>query len=286
MGRSVCPGRLMKRDMLPEKLYGIIGYPLGHSLSPTLHNWAFDQTGVAAVYMAWPLPPERLESFVRAVRVLPVSGVSVTIPHKQKVMQFVDRVSDLAGRVGAVNTLCLRKDGLFGDNTDVYGFMGPLKELSRIPESAFVLGAGGAARAVVIGLMELGVQEIFIANRTHERARDLAEEFGLNTVSWPERYKCSAELLVNATPLGMAGKSQEKSPLPGACFSPNQTVYDLVYNPLRTRFLRDAEHCGCRTIDGLSMFIHQAAAQFRLWTGREFSFDGAMSLLASLLYGQ
>jgi len=234
--------------------------------------------------MAWPTPKERLGDFIVSARTLPISGVSVTIPHKQKVMGFLDGVSDRAKAVGAVNTLYWQEGALLGENTDVYGFMGPLKGLSRMPGSALVLGSGGAARAVISGLKELGVREIFAANRTHERALSLARDFGISAVPWEDRHKCVAELLVNATSLGMAGDEQDLSPLSETCLSPNQTVYDLVYNPLQTRFLRDAEHSGCRTIDGLSMFIHQAAAQFRLWTGKDFSLDQGTALLASILY--
>ena len=270
--------------VVPEKLYGIIGYPLGHSLSPALHNWAFGELGVAGVYMAWPLPQENLEDFIVSARTLPISGVSVTIPHKRQVMEFLDGVSDRAGDVGAVNTLYWREGKLLGENTDVYGFMGPLKELSSPPKSALVLGSGGAARAVAAGLKELGVKEIFVTNRTHERALALARDLGINAVPWQDRHRCPAELLVNATSLGMAGDNQDLSPLSETCLSPNQVVYDLVYNPLQTRLLRDAEHSGCRTIDGLSMFIHQAAAQFKLWTGKELPIRQGTAFLASILY--
>ncbi len=272
------------RPMSDTPLYGIIGHPLGHTMSPPLHNWALEQAGLPGRYEAWPTQPGRLVDFMAQMRSRPISGASVTIPHKLAVMDHLDHVTDTARAVGAVNTLYWEGDKLAGHNTDAEGFAHPLSALPRPPRSALVLGAGGAARAVLAGLDVAGVPRVAVANRTLDRAEALAVEFEAAAVPWDERGRVQAELIVNTTPMGMAGALVDDSPLPeGHCLSPNQTVYDIVYNPLRTRLLRQAEDCGCPTIDGLSMFIHQAMGQFRLWTGREFDPTGARRLLMGLL---
>lgn len=270
--------------MVPDKLYGIIGHPLGHTLSPVLHNWAFGELGVPAVYLAWPLPPESLPDFLQAVRILPVSGASVTIPHKEKVHAGVDRLTDRARRIGAVNTLFWREGLLWGENTDVTGFMAPLTTLLHPLEPALVLGAGGACRAVLEGLKELGVREILLANRTRERAEALAREVpGVRVLDWEERHEPQPALVVNSTPLGMAGDMVGETPYDGARLRRDLTVYELIYNPLQTRLVREAKAAGCRIITGLDMFLGQGAEQFRLWTGREFARAKAREVLLAAL---
>jgi shikimate dehydrogenase len=243
----------------------------------------FGRTGFAGAFFAFPVPPKDLEDFVKAVRVLPIHGVAVTIPHKQSIMALLDEVTPFAEAVGAVNTLFWQDGKLMGDNTDVFGFLSPLKERGLRPASAMVLGAGGAARAVVAGLKELGVAEIFIANRTHEKAQDLAAFFKVTALPWDERGKASAELIVNTTALGMAGEGQELSPWPAGGFGGVKTAYDIVYNPLHTVFLKDAARAGVDTIDGLSMFVGQARQQFRIWTGGELPADEARTYLLEAL---
>lgn len=265
----------------PGTLYGIIGYPLGHSLSPLLHNWGFSQLGLDGMYMAWPLEQEKVADFITAARTLPIRGVSVTIPHKQTVLPLLDRVSDRARRLGAVNTLYWDRDALCGENTDVLGFLAPLR--GRSFSEALVLGAGGAARAVLAGLAELGVPRVRLANRTAARARELAAEFGVEPLPWEERAAVGADLIVNASPLGMRGERAGETPLTREGFSGRGLAYDLVYNPLRTRFLAEAESAGWETQDGLGMFVEQGRAQFRLWTGRELPADGARELLRAAL---
>jgi len=269
--------------LIPQRIYGVLGHPVAHSLSPALHNWAFAELGIPAAYLAFDKTPDELPEFLGAVRALPVSGLSVTIPHKVAVMEALDGVSDLARRVGAVNTLHWDGKRLLGENTDITGFLEPLRELGRTPGSALVLGAGGAARAVLAGLLDLGVPRIGLCNRTPDRAAALAAEFSVELVPWEQRQDAAAELVVNTTPLGMSGERQDLSPWADICMSPAQTAYDLVYNPQRTRFLADAESMGCRTIDGLAMFVAQARAQFRLWTGRDFPALPARRLLRQLL---
>lgn len=271
----------------PEELYGIIGHPAGHSLSPLLFTALFAEAGRAAVYFRWDLPPERLGDFMRAVRALHIRGVSVTIPHKEAVLPFLDVVSERARLAGAVNTLYWEGDRLCGENTDIGGFLAPLT--TRRPRRALVLGNGGAARAVLCGLRERGV-ECFVAGRSRPRAEALAKDFAAAVLPWEACAHAAwpdADLLVNATPLGMKGAHETETPLPcfprakGACLA-----YDLVYRPRPTRFLTEAAAAGWQTQDGLGMFLAQAQGQFRLWTGQEWTPQAAAlaerTLLAAL----
>jgi shikimate dehydrogenase len=269
--------------MIPERVFGIIGHPLGHTMSPLLHNWGFTRMGVKAAYVAFPTPPERLGAFIQAVRILPVAGLSVTIPHKETVIPLLDGVSALSTATGAVNTLVWEDGMLIGHNTDVVGFVSPLLEREHIPASALVLGAGGAAKAVLAGLRDLGVRDVTVANRNFERATALAAQFGANAVEWVRRSSVDAHLVVNSTPMGMAGKAQTDSPLPQEYWTPGHLAYDLVYNPHETVFLRQARQAGSATIDGLSMFAAQGAAQFKLWTGLDLPTGEVKHLLASAL---
>ena len=274
---------------IPEKIFGIIGHPLAQTLSPLLHNWGFERLGVRAAYVAFPTPPERLTAFVQAVRTLPVAGLSVTIPHKEAVMPLLDGVSPLAERTGAVNTLVWEGGRLVGHNTDVAGFMSPLKELKsgngRAPDSALVLGAGGAAKAVLAGLHEMGITHITVCNRDFSRAAALASQFSANAVAWERRDSVEARLVVNTTPMGMTGKAPDLTPLPESYWTRDHLAYDLVYNPRRTLFLREAQAAGAGVVDGLAMFAAQGAAQFRLWTGLELPMREAEELLAGALAG-
>jgi shikimate dehydrogenase len=269
----------------PEKVCGIIGHPLGHSLSPALHNWAFTRAGLPMVYMRWDLAPEGLAEVMAAARRLPIWGLSVTIPHKEVVGAHLDAVSPTAREAGAVNTCFWRKGKFLGENTDVEGFVSPLKALSAEFDAAMVLGAGGAARAVLAGLKSLGVTDVRLCNRNPERARRLGEEFGVHVVDWEQRTDIGTDLVVNATPLGMRGDQENATAMPADAWKPSAVAYDLVYNPLETRFLTEAGQAGCRTVDGLEMFLGQGAAQFRLWTGKEMDRDAARTLLESLLTG-
>lgn len=280
----------MSQIRIPEKIFGIIGHPLAQTMSPLLHNWGFELMGVRACYMAFPTPPEKLTEFVQAVRALPVSGLSVTIPHKEAIIPLLDGVSPLAERTGAVNTLVWEDGQLVGDNTDVAGFVSPLLERGAwqgaMPASALVLGAGGAAKAVLAGLHEIGVAQVTVCNRDFDRAAALAAQFSANAVAWERRHTVEAHLVVNTTPMGMAGKVPDASPLPRDYWTRDQLAYDLVYNPRRTLFLREAHEAGADTIDGLSMFAAQGAAQFKLWTGLALPMAEAMELLAGALAGE
>ncbi|WP_052812751.1 shikimate dehydrogenase [Desulfonatronum thioautotrophicum] len=267
---------------IPEQLYGIIGHPLGHSMSPLVHNWGFQHCALLAAYFRWPTPPERLPEFVTAVRCLPIAGVSVTIPHKRTIMPFLDGMTTDARRVGAVNTLMWQEGALWGDNTDVQGFLAPLLGVSESLNSALVLGVGGASRAAVIGLQQLGVASLLVCGRNPDATRTLADQLGCGWLDWKQRHQWSGDLLVNATPLGMAGSFAQQSPWPGKLTGIG-IAYDLVYNPQDTGFLRQAADSGVRTIGGLEMFIAQAQGQFRLWTKKELPADSLRELLSAVL---
>lgn len=268
-----------------SRSYGIIGWPLGHTMSPTLHNWGFGQLGIDATYEAWPLEPDALPDFMDRFRTAPISGASVTIPHKQAVIPFLDRLTPRAEAVGAVNTLYWDGDDLCGENTDVIGVIAPLGELPETPSSALVLGAGGAARAAIAGFRELGIFRTAVSNRTRAKAQALADEFSIDCIPWEERMDEAWGLVCNTTPLGMSGELADRTPWDANHMSPDMVAYDIVYNPLETRFLAEAKQAGCKTISGLEMFLHQGLAQFRLWTGLDMDEDGARRLLLTALGG-
>lgn len=266
----------------PTALYGIIGHPLGHSLSPALHNWAFARAGLPGVYMAWPLVPESLAEFFSAVRVLPIRGGNITLPHKVEAMALLDEISPRAGRVGAVNVFYWKDGRLCGDNTDVAGFLAPLRK-KRVA-SALVLGAGGASRAVLAGLKEMGVPDIAVCNRTPGKAEALAGDFGVHCLPWDDRASAGADLVVNATAQGMKGENAKDTPFPRQGFKGRGMAYDIIYNPLKTRFLKEAEAAGWKTQDGLAMFVEQARESFRLWNpGQDMPFRGASGLVKKRL---
>lgn len=262
-------------------LLGIIGHPLSHTLSPVLHNWGFRELGIPASYHVWDTPPEKLPAFMAALRTLPIHGASVTIPHKEPVMNLVDRLTDNAREIGAVNTLYWDEGKLWGENTDVTGFMAPLQERGTHPGTALVLGAGGAARAAVCGLHRAG-WKVHLSARTGARADRLAHSFQAEHVPWSERHSVRPDLLVNTTPLGMSGPFQGLSPwkhsLQGIAL-----VYDLVYNPKETPLLAQAAREGVDFIPGLPMFANQALAQFERWTGKRFPLPKALALLEETL---
>ena len=259
----------------PTRLFGIIGYPLGHSISPALHNWAFANVDYPGVYLAWPIAETDLADFFTAVRTLQIMGGNITIPHKVAAMGFMDEVSGRAGKTGAINTFYWRDGKLCGENTDIAGFVAPLS--GRSFSHALVLGSGGAARAILAGLHELGIPRITVANRTWQKAIDLASDFDAQAIAWEERLDVAADLIVNATALGMKGERVDMTPYPEKGFAHRKGLaYDIVYNPPETRFLREAKEHGWQTLNGLPMFVEQARAAFRLWTGREMPYRAAL----------
>ncbi|MCF8037743.1 MAG: shikimate dehydrogenase [Desulfohalobiaceae bacterium] len=269
--------------ILPERLFGIIGHPLGHSLSPLIHNRAFADRNLPFVYLAWSLKADALPVFMQSVRILPISGLSVTIPHKENILPLLDKLTARAAGTGAVNTVFWDNQELWGENTDCGGVIAPLLRKGIQPNSVLILGCGGAARACCQGLRELGVGSILIAARNQDRLCALERDFGVSGVSWEHRTDPRVELLINATPLGMAGAGQARVPYPPQDLAKCEIVYDLVYNPLQTRLLQEAKARGRACISGVEMFVHQAAGQFRLWTGLEFSVAATRDLVLSRL---
>ncbi len=270
------------------QLFGIIGYPLGHSKSPVLHNWAFAQLHYGAAFVPWAIEPTKLTQFIESMHLLHIAGACVTIPHKEKVVPLLDGMSEQARSVGAVNTLYWNEDRLYGENTDVYGFMLPLQQHTLDTKAhCLVLGAGGAAKAVVVGLKMLGFEHIYISSHSNNRAIDMANTFGLHCIAWEERAKLEAQYIINTTPLGMLGDNVHLSPYPEEAFMRAKAqvclAYDLVYNPLETKFLRMAKAAGWQTQDGLDMFVGQALRQMHIWTGRSTDFQATRTFLQGLM---
>jgi len=270
----------MTETLIP--LAGVIGNPIAHSRSPRLHRHWLRTYGIAGDYMPLHVAEDDLEQVLRALPKMGFVGVNITIPHKVAVMELVDHISDRAILIGAANTLIFRKDGkIHADNTDAYGFIANLKQGAPgwQPNAgpAAVLGAGGAARAVIIALIEVGVTEIHLANRTRPKADALKAEFGskVHVVDWVQAGNMldDAATVVNTTSLGMTGAAEFRVPLDG--LRPGTVVTDLVYSPLRTRLLIEAEAAGCVVVDGLGMLLHQAVPAFERWFGLRPEVDEA-----------
>jgi shikimate dehydrogenase len=247
------------------RLYGVVGHPIGHTLGPTMHNAALATSGMNAVYLAF--DTQDVEGLVRGMKAFGIKGLSVTIPHKSAVIPLLDRVDELAQRIGAVNTISNEEGRLIGYNTDAMGALKALEEKTRISgKKCVIVGAGGAARAIGFILKEKGVP-LQLANRSKERGEALARDLGCSFVPLAGVEQTNADLLINTTSVGMSPHTDE-SPVPDRILREGMTVMDIVYNPLETRLLRTAKQRGCVTVEGLGMFVHQGAEQFRLWTGR------------------
>lgn len=253
------------------QLFGIIGNPVEHSLSPAMHNAAFAHLGLNGVYI--PMRPTDLGDGFRGLKSLGFVGVSVTVPFKVAVMDYIDEIDPVARKIGAVNTLLFRRDQdgqnrCLGYNTDWLGSNQALAEaLDLATGTVLIIGAGGAARAVGFGLIEAGAR-VLVTNRTESKGRDLARQLNCPFLSAHELPTAQADALINTTSVGMAPQ-KEAVPIDPALLARFPVVMDIVYAPLATRLLVEAKQRGCRTIDGLKMLQYQGAAQFILWTGRE-----------------
>lgn len=259
---------------------GVLGWPVAHSRSPALHGHWLRRYGIAGHYVPLPVAPEDLAEVLRCMPRMGFVGANVTIPHKEAALALADVVTDRAALIGAANTLIFRPDGrIHADNTDGYGFIANIRQHAPdwAPERgpAALIGAGGAARAVVASLLESGVPELRIANRTRIRAEQIRAEFGARVVvyDWAQAGNMleGAATVVNATSAGMEGKPALRLPLDA--LSPGALATDLVYTPLMTPFLIEAEARGCRVVDGLGMLLHQAAPGFERWFGRRPEVD-------------
>ena len=265
-------------DLIP--LAGVLGHPIAHSRSPRVHRHWLRRYGLPGHYVPLDVAPDDLEEVLRAMPRMGFVGANVTIPHKESALRLCDLVTDRAALVGAVNTLIFRADGkLHGDNTDGYGFLANIRQTAPAwqPRSgpAAVFGAGGASRAVIVALLEAGVPEIRLANRSRPRADALQGEFGarLTVYDWNKAgdMLTGAVTVVNATSLGMSGQTAFRVPLDA--LEPGALVNDLVYQPLETEFLRHARDRGCIAVDGLGMLLHQAVPGFERWFGRRPDVD-------------
>ena len=264
-------------------LAGVIGAPIAHSRSPILHGYWLKKYGIRGEYIPMEISQADLAEVIRALPKAGFVGVNVTIPHKETVLALADLVTDRAALIGAANTLIFRKDGkLHADNTDGYGFIENLRQGAPNwePRSgpAAVIGGGGAARAVVASLLEVGAPEVRLSNRTRARADALREEFGakVTVYEWVQAGNMleGAATVVNASSLGMVGKPEFRIPLDA--LPSTAVVTDLVYTPLETTFLRHAAEMGATTVDGLGMLLHQAAPGFERWFGQRPEVDDAL----------
>lgn len=261
------------------RIVGVIGWPIEHSVSPPMHNAAFRALGLDWCYVPFPVHPEHVREALVGARALGLKGLNATIPHKQALLSLMDDLTPEARAIGAVNTVILRDERMIGHNTDAAGFLRALREAGFAPERCFalVLGAGGAARAVVYALCSVGAQ-VMVLNRTVSRARALADAFSrmipnarLAAGALDQETLASvsrqAQLIINTTPLGM-WPQVDASPWPEEIAFPQQAfLFDLIYNPRETRLMRQARASGAKAVDGLGMLVHQGAEAFYLWSG-------------------
>jgi shikimate dehydrogenase len=263
-------------------LAGVIGHPIAHSRSPALHGYWLRRYGIAGHYIPLDVGRADLAEVLRMMPQMGFVGANVTIPHKEAILGIADVISDRAALIGAANTLIFRQDGrIHADNTDGVGFIANLRQgapgWQPTTGPAAVFGAGGAARAVIAALIDAGVPEIRISNRTRPRAEAIRADFGAKIVvsDWIQAANMleGATTVVNTTSLGMVGKSDFRIPLDA--LSPRATVTDLVYTPLMTSFLAQAQSIGCTVVDGLGMLLHQAAPGFERWFGHRPDVDDA-----------
>ncbi len=266
------------------KLLGVIGHPVEHSLSPLMHNAAISQMGIDYVYLPFAIAPQNLEAAIRGFEAIGVVGFSITIPHKQTIMPFLTEISSLAKAVGAVNTVFRQNNQWIGTNTDVEGFIAPLRSQYNRDWSqttTVILGNGGAARAVIAGCTQLGCTEIHIVGRNLAKLAAFADSWANSSLKtnlhfhqWEFLPKLlpDADLLVNTTPIGMYPNIRE-SPLSEEeieKLNPNSAIiYDLIYTPNPTKLLQQAQKIGAIAIDGLEMLIQQGAAALKIWSDRE-----------------
>jgi len=272
----------MKKEINGKtKIIGIIGKNVENSLSPLFHNQIILKYSLNFSYLPFQVAETDLNKAIQGIKALNIRGVNITFPYKEKVIEFLDELEESARRIGAVNTIVNNKGNLTGYNTDVIGFKKSLQDNGKFiikEKKAVILGAGGAARGVIYTLLEEGIEEISIFNRTLEKAEKIKQDFfpffpesSINIFSFgqdniKDKIK-EANLLLNATSIGMASQL-DNTPLPDEkLFHPNLLVYDLIYHPAKTLFLRQAEKAGAKIINGLPMLVYQGIESFYLWTG-------------------
>lgn len=285
--RVLAPGQIGWRQMRDvyrfdslsqsTKIYGVVADPVGHSLSPVVHNAALAAAGIDAVYVPFRVPAEQIDEFLANAGRWPLAGLSVTIPHKESVLKHCAVQDPLVKSIGAANTLSFTAGGIAAANTDATAAVESLEAAlaDQEPEAgkgfgvktAIVLGAGGAARAVAFGLRQKGV-DVTVASRTHERAKKIAAEVGCKAIDWDARYRVPYDCVINATPVGMHPNVDE-TPYDKEHLRSYMVVFDTVYNPENTLLVKQAREIGCKIVTGVEMFVRQAAIQFRIWHGVE-----------------
>jgi len=277
-----------------SKLLGVIGYPIEHSLSPKMHNAALEYLALNYVYLPFLVSPENLKRAIEGFEAISLVGFSVTIPHKQTIIPLLNHVSPIAKAVRAVNTVAWSSQGWQGTNTDVAGFISPLLSLSKnwTDIKPLVLGSGGAARAVIVGLAEIGCRSVDVVGRQLEKLKFLqtslneaALDIEIHIHNWNQREHLITKttLLINTTPLGMEPHT-ELSPIEEKFWNnipPDLIAYDLIYTPSPTLFLQQAADHGAKTIDGKDMLIEQGAAAFNIWLGQ----DAPVEVMRKAMYG-
>jgi 3-dehydroquinate dehydratase/shikimate dehydrogenase len=279
-GQETAPGQITAQELrsvyridqvdVATRIYGVVGDPIAHSLSPAIMNAAFRRENVNAVYLA--LHAKTLKDLLSCVKEIPIHGLSVTMPYKEVILPHLDNTDSHTTKIGACNTVVRAQDGkLYGFNTDAAGIVRPLERRLNTLEGAriLVIGAGGAARAAVFGLKERGC-EVYILNRSLAAAKKLAHQARARIMKRPDLKKLAFDVIINATPVGM-GNTRE-TPLQDKEINARY-VFDMVYDPAETRLLKLAKERGAQVIPGIEMFVHQAARQFEIWTGKPAPFD-------------
>lgn len=273
------------------KVYGVVGDPVSHSFSPALHNLMFRREGIDAVYLPFRVPRGELSESLQAYDQVPVSGYSVTIPHKEAAAGLAANHDERVKETGAANTLVRRDDGFHAANTDYEAALEGLRRNMPVEDGrrreikecgALVLGTGGAARAVAHALHRAGANPIHIAGRTAGKTEKLAAEVHGKAVEWAARHNINAEIVVNCTPIGMH-PNLDDSPLHVGFLKPGQVIFDTVYNPEQTMLIKDAKSRGCNTVTGVEMFVRQAAAQFEMFTGKPADVEAMRDILRRAL---
>jgi 3-dehydroquinate dehydratase/shikimate dehydrogenase len=289
-GQETAPGQITAQELrgvyridqvdVATRVYGVVGDPIAHSLSPAIMNAAFRRENVNAVYLA--LHAKTLKDLLSCVKEIPIHGLSVTMPYKEAVLPHLDNTDSHTTKIGACNTVVRAQDGkLYGFNTDAAGIVRPLERRLNTLEGAriLVIGAGGAARAAVFGLKERGC-EVYILNRSLAAAKKLAHQARARIMKRPDLKKLAFDVIINATPVGM-GNTRE-TPLQDKEINARY-VFDMVYDPAETRLLKLAKERGAQVIPGIEMFVHQAARQFEIWTGKPAPFDEMLRVVLLVL---
>jgi shikimate dehydrogenase len=267
------------------KLFGVIGHPIRHTLSPLMHNTAFEALGMHCVMQGLDIKPDSLVEALHGFRAMEFGGINVTIPHKERIIPLLDQIDHEARMIGAVNTVQFSDGKLTGYNTDAHGFeqsISPVR-LSIKDSVCLVLGAGGAAKAVVYVLLKhFQARQIIVVSRSLTRAKDLADHFKeingnrLSVLRFDDpsflKIVAGSRFIVNATPIGMY-PNIDASPIPSDTLRQGQVVADLIYRPLKTKLITEADEAGAQTVIGLEMLLHQGSRSFSIWTGREMDIN-------------